>query len=486
MNFREFYILFSENIEQNFGHWFDTLTKYSKNYDEKQFLDKYHPFATNLVTPQNAVYLQGLQLRGGIKQLTDDFNEMKFIIINVLKEQNLENLNWLSFCLGYRSVKKFRKEDLEMAIEVTKKAIDSGELPKSEIGIKGWFQIGIEAKDRIAKYLEKQNEPSKREIERRKKRGEADLEEEFVKLIATENNTWHYPLKLYYLPRLNLSVESNRLRASRTLMVPVLTEEDKNKINQRHQILCKLGKGTEWCTAQPSWDAHKDYALDDIYIIHEKDTPMYQFVSCVNSFEDNRQFMDTNDDEVDSLISPIFKFVKKYANNETNCYKLKEFLSSPKDLLNLKNLKNVDFISINRMITNISGNWFIEAEKKLPDYNHKTHGRSVVYDKDDIAWTLNGASEPPSETVVKDYEHYAKITNTQHLRLSEEKVLIPIFNKLLELIDDGLKRNKNMSNIIDTFEQNLNTSGRQSFTLETFRRFEREIKAIKVGIEGEQ
>jgi hypothetical protein len=421
LNFYELYNLLSENIESNFSIWFDTLTKYAKNYDERLFLTKYHPFAINLVNQQNAEYLLSLQRTEKLTELKNNFSEIKSIIVKVLKEQNLENLNWFSFCLGYRSVKKFRKEDLEMAIEVTKKAIDSGELPKSEIGSKGWFAIGKEAKDRITKYLEKQDELSNREIERRKKQGVADFDKDLVKLIIQDDEVWQFPIKIYYLPRLKKGFGNGTYDEPDDdddddyyTAPPIWIKNNKQKISKRHQILCKLGKSTKWCTAQPSWDAHEDYITDDIYIVHENDQPMYQFVSCINSNPNSRQFMDVDDETVNSLMSPIFNLLNKHLKDQIGCYNLKQFLSSVEELEKLPNLENIEFISLNRLVTK----------------NHKN-----------------------------------------------KPIIIKIFEKLLYFIDIGLKVNSSVYPIIHIFEIYLNSN--LGIDNETTEHFKKEINKRK-------
>jgi hypothetical protein len=257
----------------------------------------------------------------------------RVVIINVLKEQNLENFNWFSFCIGYYAVKPaFRKEDLEMAITATKKAVDSGELPKAEIGVKGWFKIGFEAPERVRKYLAGQNQLSNREALKRKKLGQAELDRKFVQLIASEKE-----YKIYYLPKNAIAYADNELNAN---------IED---IKQRHQILCKLGKDTEWCTAQPSWDAHESYINDDIYIIHQiinmDEIPIYQFTDCGNP---NEQFMDNENNDVEYLPGKVFNILKIHLPEIISCYGLKKELEGVEDFLN-RELKDLDGIKIKEM-----------------------------------------------------------------------------------------------------------------------------------------
>jgi len=386
MLFKE-WLLLNENVEQNFDNWVETLIKYAKNDKEKHAGHQFKYYGYN--SPNS---------------------EQRKNIISVLQEKNLQNFNWFSFCIGYWNNKyNFRKEDISFAIDVTRKMIDSGEITKQEIGSKGWMEIGFEAKDNVAKYLEKQNQLSNREIEKRKKRGEADLDEELVKLIVQENN-----LKIYYLPKLKAKY-SQRWSGYEDEVEEEFAYYLQSIVDKRHQILCKLGKGTKWCTAQPSWDAHEDYVGDDIYIIHKKNKPIYQFVSCVNSNPDNRQFMDINDDSVNSLITPILNLLNKHLKKEKVCYNIKEFLPSVEDLEKLSNLVNTDFISLNRLISN---------------------------------------------------------------NIENESNLIRIFEKLLEIIDNGQRSNMSVNHIIHAFEMNLKSIYSSMFDF-PYNRFSKEIEKRK-------
>lgn len=438
LNFYQLYNLINENVEENFDNWLDVLIKYAKNPKEKDIVTLFQDYHSKWAA--------------GVWRAA----ETKRIIIDVLKEKNLQNLNWFSFCVGYKSGKNnFRKEDLELAIDVTKRMIDSGEITKLEIGSKGWLKIGIESNDNIAKHLEKQNQLSNREAERRKKRGESDLDEAFVKLLVQEDN-----IKIYYLPRLitggsNSYVDEDEEDDDYEVS-PHWIKTNKQKVNKRHQILCNLGKNTKWCTAQPSWDAHEGYIADDIYIIHENDQAMYQFVSCVNSNPDNRQFMDVSDDDVKSLEQPMFGILNKYLKRETGCYNLKEFLTSVEGMENLADMHSVDFISINRLFTKNRGQWIkkISSYKPFPE----------KWDSE-----IN---------TVKSYDLLAKKHGLEQEKKNEENTLVRMFEKLLSLIDEGLKLNRSVNHIIHTFKTNLQSS-MASLSEKTFVRLEAEIEKRK-------
>lgn len=450
MNFKEFFTLLNENIEDNFDNWLDMLAKYAKP-NEKMVI------ANLSYVPMTG---QGAYKIGEKLHIPDIY---KKIIIDVLKEKRLENFNWFSFCLGYYVAKKFRKEDLEMAIEFTKKMIDSGEITKSEIGSEGWLNIGYKAKDNVIKYLEKQNELSNRELERRKKRGEADLDENLVKLVVEEEN-----IKIYYLPRLKKD-DSGRIEDEyEDEDSPNIADDypsdfwlnkNKKRVNKRHEILCKLGKKTRWCTAQPSWDAHESYVVDDIYIIHNNDKPMYQFVSCINGDEDHMQFMDVDDEDVKSLPTSILKILKKHLDLQTGCYNLKEFVENVEDLENLKDIyNNIDFISINRLISKNSGNWI----EKLP-YDIQIKLSNELKNSSENSFKTIKQPWAHSADHIRIYELFAKNNNLENLRKEEGKTILKIYQKILSFIDDF-----NPSSILLSTLKTYLGAAKKSLSLEDF------------------
>jgi hypothetical protein len=277
MNFKNWFVL-NENIASDFDTHLSNLIKYAKP-DEKRYLDTH---------PQVVAF------------------PPKDIIIQVLKEKNLENFNWFSFAMGYWSVKRYRKEDLEIAINVTKKMIDSGELPKSEIGAKGWFKVGGEAKEKVEEYIKSTQEISNRQERKLRKSGETlEGDNKLIQLVATDGD-----LKLYFLPAMGSGTDHG-------------LPEDENEIKARKRVLCSYGKGTQWCTAAPDGDYHENYLGNNIYIIHEKDKPVYQFVNCLDEGEQNHQFMDAEDNHVQELDMKYFNFLKKHADGASSCYEIK-------------------------------------------------------------------------------------------------------------------------------------------------------------------
>ena len=289
MLFKEWFLL-NENIESNFDTYLSNLVKYAKP-EEKRQLDSHPKIFAYLQTPEQA---------------STNWLE-KSIIIQVLKDKHLENFNWFSFSIGYL-VSKIRmfKEDLELAIDVTKRRIDSRELPKSEIGAKGWFKIGQESRGKVEEYIKASQELSNRQDRKLRKSGETlEDDKKLIQLAATDED-----LKLYFLPAVGSGTDHG-------------LPKDENEIKARKRVLCSYGKGTNWCTAVPDGDWHESYLGNNIYIIHENDKPKYQFVNCLDEGEDNHQFMDAEDNPVKELDIKYYNFLKKYAPGASSCYEIK-------------------------------------------------------------------------------------------------------------------------------------------------------------------
>lgn len=329
----------NENVEENFYKWLETLLVYAKKPIEVQTLVSfiYHQasahhvrvdIASKIVSEIGKDSLKDLFLNQ--KDLIEDTLKYTIkprvvnIIKSVLKEKNAENYNWFAFSIGYLCAKPdYQKEDLEKAIEVTKRKIDSRELLKTEIGEKGWFVIGFQkAPEYIEQAIQDEREISNRQQKRMKKKGETFGEDEnFIKLIINET-TDDLNIKIYYLPALKFMGD--------------LSDPVNSKLaSDRHAILCKYGKDTQWCTAQPSWDAHKTYIKNNIYIIHHNDKATYQFVDCRDS--NNTQFMDKDDRYVEELSSETFDILKENLKEQTACYKMSRRFSMSEFLLDKNN-----------------------------------------------------------------------------------------------------------------------------------------------------
>jgi len=306
MIFKE-WLLLNENIEANIDDWLEAIVKYAKP-NERDML--YH-LGISPDTPEQSQSTPGRWALGDIVyEFNNRLSGWKHIIIKVLGEKQLENLNWLSFSIGYLVAKTFHEEDLELAIDVTKRRIDNRELPKNEIGQKGWMTIGREAQRYVTEYLRAQQELSNRQKLKLKKSGDTlEEDENLIRLMADENN-----LKLYYLPKvINLSNDTEQNYNQ--------LETNKTQIEGRKRILCKYGKGTDWCTANPSGEYDRYYASNDIYVVHENDVPKYQFTSCLTG--GSPQFMDVKDNYVKDIELKVKELLEKYSLKETQCYDFK-------------------------------------------------------------------------------------------------------------------------------------------------------------------
>lgn len=299
MIFKE-WLLLNENIEANFDDWLKAILKYAKP-NERDML--YHLGISPDNTPEQS------QQGDIVHEFKNRLIRWKYIIVRVLGKKNLENLNWLSFSIGYLVAKTFQEEDLELAIDVTKRRIDNRELQKSEIGQKGWMEIGRESQKYVTEYLRAQQELSNRQKLKLKKSGDTlEEDDDLIKLIANENN-----LKLYYLPK--VIDKSNDTEQNYNQL-----QTNKSQIEGRKRILCKYGKGTDWCTANPSGEYDRYYAGNDIYVVHENDVPKYQFTSCLTG---NSQFMDVKDNYVTDMELKVKELLEKHVLKETNCYDFK-------------------------------------------------------------------------------------------------------------------------------------------------------------------
>ena len=291
MNFKE-WLLLNENASANIDRWLSTLIQYAKP-EEKRVLDLLEREGIIKDNPPSAP-----------KTVRDDFRRM---IAEVLARKGKENMNWFAFSLGYLSVKKFRKEDLEMALDAMDSMKASGKITPSEIGTKGWMITGISMEERMPAYLRSLNAISNRAGERMRKSGE--IKEEDAKLVRHVARSGD--MDLYYLP-------------------PV----PDNKLDARHRVLCKFGANTEWCTANPTGTYHQSYQNYGIFILYSGGSPKYQFIACSelperkerdHEEEENEdewpgQFMDVHDKPVKSLTPEEEKFIRK--NGDAACYGL--------------------------------------------------------------------------------------------------------------------------------------------------------------------
>ena len=337
LNFYQLYSLLNENVEENFDKWLETIFQYTKeNTTAWQVL-------TNIPGVPNRENLIGTDPKNwqdsGKKQLKWIINKpQETYIKQVLKEKNIENLNWFNFCIGFLSVKQnFFKEDLELAIEVTKNRIASRELHKNEIGSKGWLVVGFESLEYVRSYLRKQQEISNRQKLRLRKKGETlEEDENLVKLLYQKDD-----LKLYLLPSIAADKDNKYIDNWDDA-------EYLSKRESRKRILCKLGKGTDWCTANPSGSFHAYYVDQDIYVFHKNDQPKYQFTGCHRGL--NAQFMDVKDEEVTEITNEEMEFLNSYLGD---CYEyIFVKVNSSEEYMKSKFKQRISLESITELLKN--------------------------------------------------------------------------------------------------------------------------------------
>lgn len=336
------WLLLNENIELNFDSWLKSIQNYAKPHEQEMLK------AIGIYEPSDSKYPN----RGDIvHEFNGRLKNWQGIITKVLKRKNAENLNWLAFSIGYLIVKSFAEEDLELAIDVTKSRIESRDLPKAEIGRKGWMQIGKEALEHVRNYLADQQQLSNRQKLKLKKSGDTiEEDKDLIKLVAKENK-----LEIYYLPSLNL--HPNSVEDAYDLIT-------KGKLESRKRILCKYGKDTDWCTANPTGDYDRYYINNDIYILYKNEKPRYQFTSCKDGPKAGAgglQFMDTKDNPVKDISLDEKEFLDKYVKEAYGCYPLRiifpsleSYISSEPEIKKRVSLTNIEYIVDDPAFKNIS------------------------------------------------------------------------------------------------------------------------------------
>jgi hypothetical protein len=268
LSFKDF-ILISESVEENFDDWMEAIKGYAKPNEAA--------LKSISVTPQQ-----------------------KKLIIEALKSKQKENQDYLKLLLGVLSTKPdARIEDLTAAIDLVARALrekkPDGEpyLTRQQIAGEGWYNLGNRALKDITELLAKPETRSS--IIKSKK-----------KLNSIEQAPMYDKngIKIYYFP--------------------LIGDLDEKEIERRHKLLCKYGVGTSWCTAQPSWDAHRSYTWQPIYIVHVDDNPVYQWVD--GRASENRQFMDVKDRTVYGVMERIHDAIGEAGLQDTiKHYNLKSF-----------------------------------------------------------------------------------------------------------------------------------------------------------------
>lgn len=292
LSFSEWLVI-AEGVDANMGEWIKVLAHHARP-EERRVLDAL----------LDAGMLRMVQGKTGEYELRRDYDAM---VKAVLKEKRKEDMNWLAFSLGYLSVKAFRREDLEMAVDLLEQMKASGEIKRADIGRLGWMLMGASMQERISDHNRRTTQISRTKSRKMAERGDIAAEDaRLVKLVAKEGR-----FDLYYFQ-------------------PVRTEEE---MSSRHRLLCKYGRGTDWCTANPGGDYHKHYKDVGLFVLYIDGAPKYQFVDCGDvpesrsgddeeepNEESIAQFMDVNDQPVKSLTPDEKKFLKR--NADLGCYDL--------------------------------------------------------------------------------------------------------------------------------------------------------------------
>ncbi len=295
LNFREWFY-FNESIEANIDIWISGV------------IDPKKPDGTPIPLPPNEAELNNFQINQQQKQLMVD-NLNKFDLSNPVdsgKRKLKITANHVKFLLGFiKSKPQALTEDYERALDAIFWALSSNRVTKQQFGVDS-YNIGKNIQGYIEE-MDREEGPSKREEKRDKKEGKADD----IDTLYQEGN-----IKCYYLPKIKSD----------------LSEDEKKKaILERHKILCKYGKNTGWCTASPSGTYHEIYKYDEIYIIHDDNIPVYQFVHCTKAVESEQcQFMDINDkmpneDGFIKMKLNVYKFIKKYFPEVFEYYELEQY-----------------------------------------------------------------------------------------------------------------------------------------------------------------
>jgi hypothetical protein len=391
MTFFKHWLFLNENIEENFNKWLEMAFQYAKG-NEKRLL---RPYSWAIMSPdggerESVIGVDPKTLSDADKESLHSLinQQTKDIIKNVLKEKNVENYNWFAFSLGFLISKDFQihQEDLELAIDITKQRVDNGELPKTEIGIKGWMTIGAEAQQYVDAYIVAQQEISNRTKLKMKKKGETlGDDERYVKLIESEKN-----IKVYFIPAIEKGPSLDSIRQNALVGAPLdKVNPDDKTLKDRQMILCKYGKGTVWCTANPQGTYHSYYSKNNIYTIHIDDKPAYQFVDCND--DRNHQFMDVDNTPVKELEGDVYDILNKNLKSKIKCYNLSRSYSFD-ELMNSEDnsdiYKNIGVKNISSFIERMDENQLIEVLRNLIKYKHPSWFESpsafLSYDQDKL------------------------------------------------------------------------------------------------------
>ena len=265
INFREYFYLY-ESIDQNFDQWLIDLKTHARP-DESE-----------------------------IKTFNIPDNKKQFII-NTIKSKNIENKQYMKYLIGFATTPQSSHiEDYDRAVDTLKWFIQTNRLTKAQVEADGWFNTGKRATELTREKDQILNPYSKTKEKKEKKLG---IAEDILPLFQSGN------IKIYFSPKATIE----RISKEDTER-PEITE--KPEIKARHKILCKYGKGTDWCTASPTGTSHVMYADRNIYIVHIDDKPAYQFMDCSEDDTDDRcQFHDANNASAESIPLDLALLIKE-------------------------------------------------------------------------------------------------------------------------------------------------------------------------------
>lgn len=280
MHFKE-WLLITESVETNLENWLKTWSTYLEKKDPATLLE---------VTET-------------IKSILNNFGKQTMLKTALADTtatgKNHDNQNYLRYLVGYATTKpNFRIEDLKRALDAIDWMLQNGKLTNAQAVAIGWYKVGKNATQYMKEKQEAELEalkPSKTKMAKMKKVGEAFDE------LTPEVKEGKFTLYL----------------------IKGVNPENKEEVSRKHMLLCKYGKDTDWCTADPTGTYHEEYAKNNIFILHKNGKPAYQFAE-VNEDVDKStlQFKNTKDDDVVVVDLATFNFLLKHRRKEFDYYTL--------------------------------------------------------------------------------------------------------------------------------------------------------------------
>lgn len=280
MHFREWFVL-SESVESNLENWLETWSAYLEKNDPVTLLEVKETIESILNNFAKQTMLK--------TALTD----------TTATDKNHDNQNYLRYLVGYATTKpNFRIEDLKRALDAIDWMLQNGKLTNAQAGTIGWYKVGKNATQYMKEKQEAELEalkPSKTKMAKMKKVGEA-------------------------FDELTPEVQEGKLTL---YLIKGVNPENKEEVSRKHMLLCKYGKDTDWCTADPTGTYHEEYAKNNIFILHKNGKPAYQFAEVAGDVEESTlQFKNTKDDDVFVVDLATFNFLLKHRRKEFIYYTL--------------------------------------------------------------------------------------------------------------------------------------------------------------------